>query len=108
MPIEKSAEIDKTEPKPAEKTTEQRNAEIVTEYETLLTQSQDEISIIKALCSKYSIEKEDLTELISKSQEKQGKPPRPGAGPANPAKEGQMGEAPPKGTVQSGKEPTKG
>jgi hypothetical protein len=101
--VDKAA--DKADKAPVVKTDKERDAEIATEYEALLTQSQDEDSIVKALCSKYSLEKDALTEIVAKAREAQGQPARPGTAPAHPAKEGQMGEAPPKGTVQSGKAP---
>jgi hypothetical protein len=86
---------------PKVKTEAERRGEIAAEYEALLSQSQDELSIIKALCSKYSIDQVALGELMADSRKAgTGK-----AGLAQPAHPGQMGTAPAKGTVQSGKAP---
>ena len=93
----------KTEP-PKVKTEAERRTDIAAEYEALLSQSQDELSIIKALCSKYSLDQVALGELMAESR----KAGAGGAkGPSQPALPGQMGTAPPKGTVQSGKAPEK-
>jgi hypothetical protein len=77
----------------------ERNAEIFTEYQTLLSQSQDELSIVKALSAKYSLDQVALGEIVAEGRKN---PPK---APAQPAQSQQMGTAPPKGTVQSGKEP---
>ena len=95
---------DKVSNKPDDKAPEKvdegkRNAEIFTEYQTLLSQSQDELSIVKALCAKYSLDQVALGEIVAEAQKN---PPK---APAQPAHEGQMGTAPAKGTVQSGKAP---
>jgi hypothetical protein len=94
------AEAPKEAPKP--KTEAERRGEIAAEYETLLSQSQDELSIIKALCSKYSIDQVALGELMADSR-KSGVSGAKGL--SQPAHPDQMGIAPAKGTVQSGKEP---
>lgn len=90
----------KVEP-PKVKTEAERRTAIAAEYETLLSQSQDELSIVKALCSKYSLDEVALKELMAESRGVKG---AKGA-PAQPAHPGQMGTAPAQGTVQSGKEP---
>lgn len=87
---------------PKVKTEAERRGEIAAEYEALLSQSQDEHSIIKALCTKYSLDQVALGELMADFR----KGAASGAkGPAQPAHPGQMGTAPAKGTVQSGKAP---
>ena len=101
---------DKAPEKAPEKTEGQRRADIAAEYETLLTQDQDEHSIVKALCAKYSLDQPTLGEIMAEARKGPAKgphtpgsePPKP---PSNPAREDQMGQAPARGTVQSGKEP---
>ena len=55
-----------------------QRAAIAAEYETLLTQDQDEHSIIKALCSKYSLDQVALGELMAEARKgPAGKGPAP-------------------------------
>lgn len=58
-----------------------RNAEIATEYQTLLNQSQDEISIVKALCAKYSLDQVALGEIVAEARKN---PPKAAPAPAQP------------------------
>ena len=95
-----------TEHKPDPEEGKQRQDAIAYEYETLMTQSQDEKTIVEVLCKKYALEKEQLVEVVKEVRERQGDTSGRGPpGKSNPAKPDQMGKAPPKGTAQSGKEP---
>jgi hypothetical protein len=102
-PNQGKAEAPKEPPKV--KTEAERRGEIAQEYETLLSQSQDEHSIIKALCSKYSLDQVALGEIVAELRKSDDPSKRATASVGNPAHPGQMGTAPPKGTVQSGKAP---
>jgi hypothetical protein len=105
-PNQGKAEAPKEAPKV--KTEAERRGEIAAEYEVLLSQSQDEHSIIKALCSRYSLDEATLGEIVTQSRKASADPTkrdRAAMGVSQPAHEGQMGTAPPKGTVQSGKAP---
>src|SRR5215204_5007797 len=83
-----------------------RQDKIVQEYDVLMSQSQDEKTIVEVLCKKYALEKDQLEEIVKEVRERQGDTSGRGPpGKSNPAKPDQMGTAPPKGTAQSGKEP---
>jgi hypothetical protein len=84
---------------PAPKSDAERRSDIAAEYEALLSQNQDELTIIKALSAKYSLDQVALGELMAESRKAGAK------GPAQPAHPNQMGTAPARGTVQSGKAP---
>jgi len=95
-----------TELKPDSEEGKQRRDAIAYEYETLMTQNQDEKTIVEVLCKKHALEKEQLEEIVKEVRERQGDTSGRGPpGKSNPAKPEQMGKAPPKGTAQSGKEP---
>ena len=95
-----------TELKPDSEEGKQRQDKIVQEYDVLMSQSQDEKTIVEVLCKKYALEKEQLEEIVKEVRERQGDTSGRGPpGKSNPAKPDQMGKAPPKGTAQSGKEP---
>jgi hypothetical protein len=86
---------------------DQKKTQIVNECNALRAQSQDETTICKVLSAKYSIDKATLDEIMEEAREAQQTQGQKGPlkGPANPAEGDQLGRAPPKGTVQSGKEP---
>ncbi len=76
---------DKATSKAPEKVDEaKRKADIYTEYQTLMSQDQDEISIVKALCSKHGLDQVALGDLIAEARKNPPKAPAP-ASPAHGA-----------------------
>lgn len=61
-----------------------RKAEIAVEYETLLSQDQDVISIGKALCSKYGLEQAELDEIVAEARKN---PPKRASEPSKASKD---------------------
>jgi hypothetical protein len=88
---------------------DKKKDQIAREYETLRIQNQDEATIAQVLIKKYETDKATLNKLVEEAREKQPTAVKgPPKGERNPAQGDQMGRAPPKGTVQSGKEPKGG
>ena len=77
-----------------------RKAALIKEFGTLRMQQQDEKSIITALARKYGLEPDEVGAIM-----KEHESPETKGAAEHPVKKGQLGEAPPKGTAQSGKEP---
>ena len=81
-----------------------RKTALVKEYKTLRSQDQDEHSILKALASKYGLQAHEVGGVL-KEVEGDEASIKAEVAAERPAEPGQLGEAPPKGTVQSGKAP---
>lgn len=83
---------------------DERKGEIVAEYNTLKGQNQDEQSIIKALTAKYGLNPSQLGKIMQDNLE-EGASPAAKSVAEHEAEPGQMGERPPKGTIQGSDAP---